>query len=174
MNCMIPTKQRGAALVVALLFLTVLTLLGLSASQSTRLQEHMAGNFRDMDVAFQAAEAGVRNAEDAIVLLAPGDQPLCSTAPCAVYNPGGTFPADMGSADNTWWSNNGTQFGDSSTKEMAMATADPYYVIETTAFVPDTLDDPRVGRTFFRTVSGATGATATARVVIETVYTRRL
>ncbi len=55
-------SQNGAALITGLIFLVVLTLISLSAIKSTSLEERMAGNARDQDVAFQGAEAGVREA----------------------------------------------------------------------------------------------------------------
>lgn len=55
-------KQRGAALLTGLIFLVVLTLLTLSAIKATSLEERMAGNARDQEVAFQAAEAAIRDA----------------------------------------------------------------------------------------------------------------
>jgi type IV pilus assembly protein PilX len=55
-------SQRGAVLIVALLFLTILTILGVTAMTSTTFEERMAGNTRDVSVAFQAAEAALRDA----------------------------------------------------------------------------------------------------------------
>lgn len=57
------SKQRGVALIVGLLFLVVLTLLGITAMTTTTLEEKMAGNARDAEIAFQAAEAGLRDGE---------------------------------------------------------------------------------------------------------------
>jgi len=57
-------RQLGVALVVALVFLLVLTILGVTAMQSATLQERMAGNLRDRNVGFQAAEAALRVGED--------------------------------------------------------------------------------------------------------------
>lgn len=161
-------------LAVALLLLTLLTILALSASQVTKLEEHMAGNARDIDIAFQAAEAGVRNAEDYIASLPPGDPPLCSSAPCKIFQLG-VLPSDMGATNDTWWTTHGWEYG-TTAKEMTTAVSDPYYVIEQTAYVPDSLNagEPPSGRYFFRTVSAAKGATNTAVVILETVYTRRL
>ena len=51
------SKQQGAVLVVSLIMLLVMTLIGLSAMRSTVLEEKMAGNYRDSNIAFQAAEA---------------------------------------------------------------------------------------------------------------------
>jgi type IV pilus assembly protein PilX len=55
--------QRGASLVIALMFLIVLTVLGLVAARSSTVQERMAGNDRDRAIAFEAAEAALRDAE---------------------------------------------------------------------------------------------------------------
>lgn len=49
-------SERGIAMVTVLLFLAVMTMIGLAAMQSSGLQERMSGNMRDQDVAFQAAE----------------------------------------------------------------------------------------------------------------------
>lgn len=56
-------RQSGAALLITLILLLVLTLLGVSSMQSTTMQERMSGNTRDREVAFQAAEAALRAAE---------------------------------------------------------------------------------------------------------------
>ncbi|MEJ2388843.1 MAG: PilX N-terminal domain-containing pilus assembly protein [Chromatiaceae bacterium] len=53
-------KERGAVLLVALIILVVMTILGITATQTTIVEEKMAGNLRDKDVAFRAAEAGLQ------------------------------------------------------------------------------------------------------------------
>jgi type IV pilus assembly protein PilX len=55
-------RQRGAVLVIALLFLTILTILGVTAMTATTFEEKMAGHTRDAGIAFQAAEAALRDA----------------------------------------------------------------------------------------------------------------
>jgi type IV pilus assembly protein PilX len=57
-----PSRQQGAVLIVALLFLVILTILGLTAMQGTTMEERMSGNSRDINVALQAAEAALRDA----------------------------------------------------------------------------------------------------------------
>ncbi|WP_019591513.1 PilX N-terminal domain-containing pilus assembly protein [Thioalkalivibrio sp. ALE20] len=54
--------QQGAALVVGLILLVVITLLAVAGMQNTVLQERMAGNMHDRNLAFQQAEAGLRAA----------------------------------------------------------------------------------------------------------------
>lgn len=56
-------NQQGAALAVSLIMLLVLTMVGITGMQTTTMEEKMAGNGRDYNLAFQAAEAALRNAE---------------------------------------------------------------------------------------------------------------
>jgi type IV pilus assembly protein PilX len=55
-------RQRGAVLIVALLFLVILTMLGVTAMTGTTMEQRMAGNTRDLAVALQSAEAAMRDA----------------------------------------------------------------------------------------------------------------
>lgn len=59
-------RQKGVVLVVALMFILVMSIVGVTAMQSTIMQERMAGNARDRNLAFQAAEAALRAGEDAL------------------------------------------------------------------------------------------------------------
>ena len=56
-------KQQGAVLVVTLILLLVVTLLTVSNMQGAVLQQKMAGNTNDRNVAFQAAESALREGE---------------------------------------------------------------------------------------------------------------
>ncbi len=56
-------RQRGVALVVALVLLVVVTLVGLAAIRGTTMQQQMTSNFYDREIGFQAAEAGLRDGE---------------------------------------------------------------------------------------------------------------
>lgn len=57
------SDQSGVALITGLIFLVLLTIIGVTAMQTTMLEERMAGNLRDENLAFQAAEAGLRAGE---------------------------------------------------------------------------------------------------------------
>ncbi len=57
------SRQKGAVLLVSLIFLILLTIIGVTAMQTTTLQERMAGNTRDLNLAFQASEAALRGGE---------------------------------------------------------------------------------------------------------------
>ncbi|MDW8479914.1 MAG: PilX N-terminal domain-containing pilus assembly protein [Xanthomonadales bacterium] len=67
-----PRRQSGAALVVSLLILIVLTLLGLTVMNTAVMQERMAGNVREENEAFQSAEATIREIEQAVRVIAQG------------------------------------------------------------------------------------------------------
>lgn len=55
--------QSGAVLAISLIMLLLLTIIGVTGSQVTSLEEKMAGNMRDRNIAFQAAESALRDAE---------------------------------------------------------------------------------------------------------------
>lgn len=59
-------KQTGAVLVIGLMMLVVLTLVGITSMQSAGLQTLMAQGSTDKALAFEAAEAALRNAADAL------------------------------------------------------------------------------------------------------------
>lgn len=56
------SKQRGMALVISLLLLVAITLLAVSTMRSTTMQERMASNLNDRELAKQVAESTVRDA----------------------------------------------------------------------------------------------------------------
>ncbi len=62
-NVSFPRPADGLALILALIFLLVLTILGVGAMQNTLLQERMAGNYAERNQAFQMAELAVRSVE---------------------------------------------------------------------------------------------------------------
>jgi type IV pilus assembly protein PilX len=56
-------RQRGAVLVVGLIFLALLSLMAVAAYSNATLEEKMAGNTRDRIRAFEAAETSLRDCE---------------------------------------------------------------------------------------------------------------
>jgi type IV pilus assembly protein PilX len=103
--------QRGATLLVALIFIVIMAMIGVTAANVSTLQERMAGNTRDRDLALQAAEAALKDAElrladatfrgDAVAFVATNpnndafwDRCFAGTAaPCAIkYTPSNPLP----------------------------------------------------------------------------------
>lgn len=56
-------RQRGATLLVTLVFVIVFSLLGIGAAQNNRFQELMGGSTRDRELAFESAEAALQDAK---------------------------------------------------------------------------------------------------------------
>lgn len=57
-------QQKGAALIVCLILLLVMTILGVTSITTTTMEEKMAGNIRNKHLSFQAAEAALRAGEN--------------------------------------------------------------------------------------------------------------
>ena len=56
-------SQEGWVLVIGLVVLVMLTLIAMALMRTTLLEEKMAGASRDINLSFEAAEAGLRGAE---------------------------------------------------------------------------------------------------------------
>jgi len=59
--------QRGAVLAISLLILLVMTIIGIASMGSTTLQEKMANNNNQRQIAFQAAEVALRTGEALLI-----------------------------------------------------------------------------------------------------------
>ena len=86
-------RQHGMALIITLVFMLILTIIGISALQSGITQSRMASNQQDYDLAFQAAEAALRQGEsfiaeaDASALSGlAADESVCECTPDQTYN----------------------------------------------------------------------------------------
>ncbi len=64
----LPHRQEGAVLFVSLMFLVILTMLGISAIDSTKLETRMAKNTKAYNEAFQMAEVGLAEAGNQLIL----------------------------------------------------------------------------------------------------------
>jgi Tfp pilus assembly protein PilX len=60
-------KEKGAVLIVGLILLMVITLLALAGIQGVSMQQRMSGNAYDHNIAFNAAEIGLRWAENKLL-----------------------------------------------------------------------------------------------------------
>ena len=100
--------ESGAVLVVSLIMLLLLTLIGVTAMQTTSLEEKMAGNLRDKNLAFQAAESALRVANNNLLTYL-NSLPLAVTIPLtpdATYTGGfypSTIPTDVAILTDSFW-----------------------------------------------------------------------
>lgn len=166
--------QRGSVLVIALIMLLLLTMLGVSGMRGTGLEERMAGNMRDQHLAFQAAEAALRGAEDQLSPLVVRPIGCAEGSTCTAYA-AGTFPS-LADKDHDWWLDNATDYGDPDSKDIDEVSADPRYVIEEQSFIRDSLttgfSEP-TGRDIYRVTARGTGQTVDADVRVESSYAKR-
>ena len=58
-----PISQQGISLVIVMIFLVILSVLGVNAIQTSTLSSRVARNEADRNLAFQAAEAALRDAQ---------------------------------------------------------------------------------------------------------------
>lgn len=56
--------QRGVVLPIVMILMVILGVLAVSGMDDTAMQERMAGNMRDREIAFQAAESALRAGEE--------------------------------------------------------------------------------------------------------------
>lgn len=164
--CHSGTAQRGAALIVALILLVVITLVGLAAISTTLLQNKMASNQYDRQVAFQSAEAALRvaaallpNNPNLVARNCQTGSTICQANP---FNdtglpPGSIHTVTAGAASGSTSAPSATTFTAS-----AVAAMQPQFVIEDMG----TYVDPTVNTGFGNTANsrnyGVQGGSATA------------
>lgn len=180
----LPGRQRGAALVISLLLLLVMTLLGLGASQSTRLQERMAGNQRDQELALQGAEAALRDAEQNVspnshqalvkVCITPGDVTCQGYDERVLVDVTSQAPLDLANQNDAWWAQWSRDYSFADDLEEISTT--PQYVVEKFTEVSEVLSsagtDYNAAREFFTVTARSSGQTDSARVVVQSSYAR--
>lgn len=76
---MVHRKEQGLSLVLVMIFLVILSGLGITAMQSSTFSARIARNESDRNLAFQAAEAALRDAENDI-FYRRFDRTPCSAA----------------------------------------------------------------------------------------------
>ena len=168
-------RQHGAVLIVSLIILLIMTLIGITAVSTTSLEEKMAGNLRDKNVALQAAEAALADGE--ATLSKSGVQPpavaACPQAPCVWQV---NMLPDLSSQVQTWWLANGQEYGTANVKDINEAKTDPRFIIEALSFVPDNLDagqGTRSGLSMYRITAHGTGATDDAQSMLVSTFAKR-
>jgi type IV pilus assembly protein PilX len=180
-----PEHQRGAVLIVSMLLLLVVTILALGASQATRLQERMVGSQRNFDLAFQAAEAGLR-AGERMVADTMTEPPLpciaMSNPPCLVYERGylNGFVSyeDQAFQDRDWWLSRSQRYAAApAISGEGLAGQDPLFYIEELEEVCDSCSNgpggPAPSVVYYRIVARGEGGTSNAAVVLHSTFARR-
>ncbi|MGV8919206.1 MAG: pilus assembly PilX family protein [Pseudomonas sp.] len=79
----LPRNQSGVTLIIAIIFLLLITLLGISSMRGVTLESRITGNLKQQKILTEAAEAGLRIGENSIGSgVAPTVLKTCTTAVC--------------------------------------------------------------------------------------------
>jgi type IV pilus assembly protein PilX len=173
------SKQKGATLFTAVVFLIVLSLLGVNVAQVSSLEEHMAGNTRNRDLAFQAAEAALKHVEQNL----SSGQNIRALIPLPVDNTSGTVAAaglraiNVCLPNNTnYWNGTGAVDCNGTSQQYTWSTAtarnptamlnqvvaQPLYVVERL---------PNSGTTeMYRVTARGVGGTSDAVVILQAMF----
>ena len=174
--------RRGFSLIVVLLMTAVLAALSLGAMNTSLLQERMAGNARDKNIALQSAEAALRDAEVDIAAHLSAASPFSSACDAGLCVPPSMTATDATSTP-VWktlaWDQAHTRGYGRYTGAAALpdVAAQPLYIVELLPRLP-----PGVGSTLnlgsqdtpqpqaFRITVRATGMRASTVAMLQSVY----
>ena len=181
-----PKQQRGIVLVVVLAFLVMLTVIGLSLFGTTTIAEKMGRNYRDFDVASEAAEAALRDAEirisgywvyaananatpkpvDPLAFTNTCTNGLCSQAAQPVYS---TFLADCQSTTPANCQALGTITGSPTLPNVALQ---PRYLIESMQWLSpgSSLSDQSAYKLAYRITAIGFGQRRTTQVLLQEIF----
>jgi len=174
-----PTPQSGIVLLLCLVFLTMLTLLGLSASADAVLQNQLAANLQETERAKQAALAALSWAEDWLLALEGAAPEPCLT-PCAglYVHATGTLRPHPEREGLPWWQAQGYEAGiDPLTGNRLVTFASgsanpPMWLVEVIHAIPASADGRTKAQAWYRILARGSGQTDTAIAVAESIITR--
>ena len=183
-------RETGVALVMTLTILLILTILGVSSIQTTTMGERMARNARDVNIAFQGAEAAIADAEELVesftnISAMPDEEgagaALCDAGLCTSIDGAARWTQAFGYVDWTESAATPTTHKRASTTGSSLGAADdPRYMVEYVAKITieqDTLNIGNVGEGggsgqsyVFRITARGSGGTTDAAVMIQSLY----
>lgn len=174
-------RQHGASLIVALLFLIILTVLGLVAVRSSTLQERMAGNDRDRATAFEAAEATLRDAERDILQNVTAANAFDATCTAGLCLPATTATPRWNAVSWAGTTSRVYGVGSGAGTYPVDVVQPPRYVIELLPDVPAGAGNSMnanarsstTGGTAYRITARAWGRRATTQAMLQTIYIKQ-
>lgn len=172
-------------LIVALIMLLLVTLMAVSGMRGTSLEERMAGNLRDQNVAFLAAEAALRAGETRVGklnTLDTSESPCPSGKECLIYSETALADIDLATKGADWWTtdNNTIEYvpePDANGTTTVPWKAAPRYVVEDHHLLRDTLrrghEYYEGGKHILQITARGTGQTDDAEVRVQSTYAKR-
>jgi Tfp pilus assembly protein PilX len=171
--------QSGMVLLLCLIFLTAMTLLGLSASADTILQNQLSANLQKTERAKQSALASLNWVEDWLLGL-DGPAPETCTTRCEglyLHSPG-DLPPHPEHESLSWWQDHGHQAGfDPATgnqiAHLAGAGTSPHlWLIEAVYSIPPSGNSTGDLLVWYRILARGQGQTESIISVIESTVVR--
>ena len=158
-------RENGAVLAVSLIMLLLLTLIGITGTQVTGLEEKMTGNMRERNVAFQSAETALRAGETFLTQAALPSFTVNGTN--GLYAETSVPP----SQNSNWASFNVKTYNATILSNAASA---PLYVIQRLKNIgTSSLDAGNYNENeLYRVTSRGVGGTNSSVVVLQSVYKR--
>ena len=166
-------RERGAVLIISLMILILMTVFGISTMDTNILEEKMAGNMRDRNLAFQSAESALRVAEGWIAARADVSISAGGTGPIWGIK-GPDDEPDNGIAwwdeqTKAWWDDNGVP--NAGADVLSGVAAQPAYIIEK---LPED-EGPVIGplaedNIYLQVTARGVGGSASTVVVLQSVY----
>lgn len=162
-------QQTGVVLVVSLIMLLLLTLISLTAMQVTGLEEKMAGNMRDQNLAFQTAESTLNTAEAGLSLTTIFD----AAGTGGFYSVASTIPTDTAILLATFWTTNPIATYD--TSGFGNGIADAKYIVQDLGLVACHGSGLSAGDCHaYRVTARATGGSQNSMIMLQSIYQIRI
>ena len=167
--------QGGTVLIMAMTFVLILSLIGVTSMTTTALGEKMAGNMGDKNIAFQAAESALLAGEVWIgsQMNKPVFDPTDGTD--GLHLPSTTSTPVWDDSTGVWSSNDLFSYS-----ALNNVSAQPTYVIEDLGQIPDNggslvlpANYKATGKNIFRVTARANGASNTSIAMLQSVYEKR-
>lgn len=165
-------RQRGSTLIICLVFLLILTMIGISSIQNSTLQEQMSGSARDYNSAFQAAESALRKGEIYLQLATLGNFDGSGGRYMICSNPASTAtecvpPSWRNKASTGWIAQTG----------VVNVNSQPQYIIEKYPLIVDVnaplaADQVPVTIDMYRITARGFGVSENSMVVLQSSFRR--
>jgi type IV pilus assembly protein PilX len=172
---LLKTRQSGAALITGLIFMVVLTIIVISALRSSTLEERMAANARNRQLALQAAEAVLRDAESSLAAGAPFDPFTPASFTSACTNGYCTVPT-AGSTPRwktiSWSDTTKTRSFANAASNLAGLAAQPRYFVEITGYPAPSAPGQKCNPALYRVTARGVGMD-NSTVFVQTMYRHR-
>ncbi|MDA1073999.1 MAG: PilX N-terminal domain-containing pilus assembly protein [Proteobacteria bacterium] len=170
-------NERGVVLFIALVFLLVLTIAGVSSVQTTSLEERMARNTHDSVLAFQAAESALREAEAFVRNNVSSTAPFTPAGNNGLWSAAAYTDQDRWLVANVW--NDGSSLSRQTNSSLALVAAQPRYIVEWVATVERETNANLIDSSYnavsdrveiFRITARGVGGTTNASVLLQSTF----